>query len=77
MARYELTLSSGEKILVDHPAESTDEILAAFDGKAFVPFSEVKVGTSSVRDVLVASVQVALVRPLGGDSQGSQFRPKR
>jgi len=78
LARYELTLTNGEKVLVDHPAENTDEILAAFDGKAFVPFGEVRVGsTTAVRDVLVASAQVALVRPLGGDSQGSQFRPKR
>ncbi len=69
---------NGEKVLVDHPAESMDELLSALDGKAFVPFGEVKVGsTTAVRDVLVASEHVALIRPLGDDSQGSQFRPKR
>jgi hypothetical protein len=77
LARYEVTLTNGEKVLVDHPAESMDDIIAALDGKAFVPFGEVKVGTSAIRDILVASEHVALIRPLGDDSQGSQFRPKR
>jgi hypothetical protein len=77
LARYELTLTNGEKVLVDHPAESTDEILAAFEGKAFVPFVEVKVGSATIRDFLVASAHVTLVRPLSDYSQGSQFRSKR
>ena len=77
MARYELTLTGGEKILVDHPATAMDELLAAFEGRDFVQFAEVKPGTSSLRDIIVSSEHVALVRPLDSESQGSQFRPKR
>ena len=77
MARYELTLTGGEKILVDHPAESMDEIISALEGKAFVAFGEVKVGSAAGRDVLISTEHVALIRPLGVESQGSQFRPKR
>ena len=76
MARYELTLTGGEKILADHPAESMDEIISALEGKAFVAFAEVKVGSGG-RDVLISTEHVALIRPLGVESQGSQFRPKR
>ena len=77
MARYELTLTGGEKILVDHPATAMAELLAAFEGKDFVQFNEVKAGTATVHEVIVSSEHVALVRPLDSESQGSQFRPKR
>jgi len=77
LARYELTLTNGEKVLVDHPAETTDEILSALQGKDFVSFSEVRPGSAAVRDVLVSPQHLALIRPLSVESQGSQFRPKR
>jgi len=79
MARFEVTLSDGEKILVDHPAGGMDEILSALENKAFLLFSEVQGGSSTpARDVIVASAQVTLIRPLGERSmQGTQFRPKR
>jgi hypothetical protein len=79
MARFEVTLSDGEKILVDHPAQSMSEILAAVEGKAFLLFSEVKGGSSTpARHVIISSSQVTLIRPLDERStQGTQFVPKR
>lgn len=78
MTRFEITLSNGEKILAEHAAETTQELTAALDGKAFVSFSEVKVGTAGIREILVATAQIGLIRPLGDDRmQGSAFRPKR
>ena len=77
MARYELTLSNGEKVLVEHPADSIEKIMSAIEGKAFVQFAEVVVGTPAGRDALIATEHLALIRLLGFESQGSQFRPKR
>ena len=79
MARFEMTLSNGEKILVDHPAEGMREILPEIEGKSFLLFSEVKGGSSTpAREIIVASAQVTLIRPLGDRCmQGSDFRPKR
>lgn len=79
MARFEMTLSNGEKILVDHAAEDMDSFLAALDSSAFLMLSEVKGGSSTpARGVIVASKQITLVRPLGAQSlQGTDFRPKR
>lgn len=79
MARFELTLSTGEKILVDHAATGMTEILSEVENKAFLVLSEVMGGSSTpAREVIVASRQIALIRPLGDRSmQGSDFRPKR
>jgi hypothetical protein len=79
MARFEVSISNGEKILVDHPAVDMEEILSALESKAFLIFSEVQGGSNTpARDVIVASAQVTLIRPLGERSmQGTQFRPKR
>jgi hypothetical protein len=77
LARYELTMSNGEKILVDHSADGMDALLSIFESKDFVPFGEVKVGSAGARDIIVASEHVALIRSLGDESQGSLFRPKR
>ena len=79
MARFEMTISTGEKILVDHSAGGMQSILSELNGQGFLLFSEVKGGSSSpAREVIVASSQIALIRPLGeGNSQGSNFRPKR
>lgn len=79
MARFEMTLSDGEKILVDHPAVGMQEMLSELDAHGFLLFSEIKGGSSTpAREVIVASSQITLVRPLGDQSfQGSNFRPKR
>jgi len=79
MARFEMTLSTGETILVDHVATGMDQILAELTAHPFVLFSEVKGGSSSpAREVIVATSQIAIVRPLHGESrQGSSFVPKR
>ena len=79
MARFEVTLTTAEKILVDHPAGDMEEILSALLSKPFLMFSEVKGGSSTpAREVIVSSAQVTLIRPLGERSlQGSHFQPKR
>jgi hypothetical protein len=79
MARFEVTMSNGEKILVDHGATSMQDILTELGARGFLLFNEVKGGSSApAREVIVAAAQVALVRPLGDRSmQGSDFRPKR
>ena len=79
MARFEMTISNGEKILVDHAATDMRELLSELDGKSFVLLQEVKGGSSTpAREVIVASNQITLVRLLGDlSTQGSDFRPKR
>jgi hypothetical protein len=79
MARFQVTMSTGEKLLVDHPATSMTDILAEVGSKAFLLLSEVMGGSSTpARDVIVASRQIALIRPLGDRTmQGTDFRPKR
>jgi hypothetical protein len=78
MARFELSLANGEKILVDHTAGSMAEILTEVDGNGFLLLSEVSGGSSTAREVIVASGQITLIRLLGDRSmQGSDFRPKR
>ena len=79
MARFEMTLSNGEKILVDHTAKDVVAFLSELNCNTFLLLNEVKGGSSTpAREVIVASTQVTLVRPLGAQSlQGSTFRPKR
>jgi hypothetical protein len=79
MARFEMTLSGGERILVDHSAPAMQDILKEFAGSDFVLLSEVKGGSSTpAREIIVATRQITLIRPLGEQSlQGSDFRPKR
>jgi hypothetical protein len=79
MARFEMTISNGETILIDFPANDMPELLAELTGNAFLIGTEVKVGvTSAAREVIVASRQVTLARPADADSrQSSTFRPKR
>ena len=79
MARFEMTISNGETILIDFPASDLPELLAALVGNPFLIGTEVKPGaTSVVREVIVASGQVTLARPADADSrQSSTFRPKR
>lgn len=79
MARFEMTLSGGERILVDHAAPAMQEMLKEFAGNDFVLLSEVKGGSSTpAREIIVATRQITLIRPLDDRStQGSDFRPKR
>ncbi len=79
MARFEMTISGGEKILVDHPALAMQDILSDLSGNNFMLLSEVKGGSSTpAKEVIVATNQITLVRPLGDrEMQGSSFKPKR
>jgi hypothetical protein len=79
MARFEVSLTGGERILVDHAAPAMQQILDEVTSSAFILFSEVKGGSSTpARDVIVATRQITLIRPLGDRStQGTDFKPKR
>lgn len=79
MARFEVSLTGGERILVDHAAPAMQQILDEVAGNDFILFSEVKGGSSTpARDVIVATRQITLIRPLGDRStQGTDFKPKR
>ena len=77
MARFELTISGGEKFLVEHPAASMNELLLDLADRQFVLLDEVRSG-SAAREVIVSTRQITLVRPLAeGSMQGSGFRAKR
>jgi hypothetical protein len=79
MARLEMTLAGGEKILVDHAASDMGEILRDLARDDFMLFSEVKGGSSSpAREIIVATRQVTLVRPLHDRSaQTTDLRSKQ
>jgi hypothetical protein len=79
LARFEITMSTGEKILVDHAAMDIRGLLAELNTSAFLLCSEVSGGTSAPdRDVIVASGEVTVVRRLDMHStQSSTFRAKR
>ena len=79
MPRFEMTISNGETILIDHAAADMQGLLAELMGNAFLLAAEVKAGsTAAPREVIVASRQVTLVRAANSDSrQSSTFRPKR
>jgi hypothetical protein len=79
MARFELTLSGGEKLLVDHPAGGAAELLAAIAGKEFVLFTEIRDATSAPSyEVIVANHQIVVVRSVESASrQNTTFRAKR
>jgi hypothetical protein len=79
MARYEVTLATGEKIVVDHGAAGIGDFLAEADGKAFLMLKEITgAAAGAARDIVIASRQITMIRPLGDmSSQGSNFRPKR
>ena len=79
MARFELTISGGEKILVDHACAGMEELRKHLDGNEFILFSEVKVGSPTpIREVIISTRQITLLRPVtDGTTQGSSFRPKR
>ncbi len=79
MARFELTIVGGEKILVDHPIPAMDDMRAHLEDSGFVVFREVKAGaTGPLKEVIIATAQISLLRPLpDGSTQGSNFQPKR
>jgi hypothetical protein len=79
MARFELTMSNGETVLIDFPVTDITELRAELVGNTFLVGTEVKVGaTTTAREVIVACNQVTLARPADSDSrQSSTFRPKR
>lgn len=79
MARFELTVSGGEKLLVEHPSAAMAELIAHLADSSFVLFHEVKVGSHvPLREVIISTRQITLLRPLAdGTTQGSSFRPKR
>jgi hypothetical protein len=79
MARFEVTLVTGEKIVVEHPTPSMSDFLAEVDGKALLLFKEITgAATGASREVILASRQITMIRPLSElSTQGSNFRPKR
>ena len=79
MARYEVTLASGEKVVVDHGAAGVAELLPAIESKQLLLLREITgASAGAARDIIVASGQVTMIRPLSDtSSQGSNFRPKR
>jgi len=79
VARFEMTLCGGEKLLVEHSAATMREMHTVLDQSQFLLASEIKTGSSvPAPDILVATGQITVLRPLvEGSMQGSNFRPKR
>ena len=79
MARFEMTLSSGEKLVIDHPASGMAELAADIGGKDLLMLTEITgASAGAAREIVVASGQITVIRPLSDQStQGSNFRPKR
>ena len=79
MARFEVTISSGEKIVIDHNVTGMAELAAEIEGKQLLLSTEITGASSgAARDILIAGRQITMIRPLSDQStQGSNFRPKR
>ena len=79
MSRFEVTLASGEKIVVDHASPAMSNFLAEVDGRVFVLFKEITgAAAGASREIILATRQITMIRPLSEQStQGSNFRPKR
>jgi hypothetical protein len=79
MARFELTIAGGDKLLVDHPAREIGQLLAEITGNEFLLFTEIRDATSAPSyEVIVASRQLVMVRAVESASrQNTNFRPKR
>ncbi len=79
MARFEMTISDGEKIIIDHPTDEMQDLLLQLQSSEFLLLNEIR-GTSvgGGQEVIIASRQVTLVRTISSDSrQSTTFRPKR
>jgi hypothetical protein len=79
MARFEMTISGGERIIVDDPDDGISEFLSKLQSSDFLLLNEIR-GSSSggTQEVIVASRQIMLVRVIDSDSrQSTTFRPKR
>jgi hypothetical protein len=72
-------MTGGAKILVDHEADDMSALLSELGANAFVLYREVAGGSlTQARAIIVASGQVAVVRPLDElSTQSTTFRPKR
>jgi hypothetical protein len=79
LSRFEVTMSDGEKVLVEHAAETPEALVDELARRNFLTCGEIKSsGSVAQRDVIIAASQISLIRPLlEGSSQGSNFRPKR
>lgn len=78
MARYEVGLDGGEVLIIEHPAADLAALLGIFTENEFLLLSEIRVGSMPpVRDVLLSSRHVRIVRPLAEGAQSSTFRAKR
>jgi hypothetical protein len=66
MSRFGLTLSGGEKIIVDSPSSAMQDFRADVSAADFLMLTDIRGGDASVtHEVIVAG------------RQGSTFRPKR
>jgi hypothetical protein len=79
LSRFEVTMSDGEKLIVEHAAETPEALVEELARHSFLTCGEIKPsGSAAHRDVILAASQISLIRPLlEGSSQGSNFRPKR
>ncbi len=79
MSRFEMTISDGEKIIVDHPAPDVPGFLSELASNDFLVLMEIRGGSSGMsQEVIVATRQITLVRSIDADSrQSTTFRPKR
>lgn len=79
MARFEVTLSNGEKLVAEHGCEAIADLMAEVETKAYLLMVEIKPGVQTPpKEIMVATRQLTLIRSLdAGSMQGSNFRAKR
>jgi hypothetical protein len=79
LSRFEVTMSDGEKLIVEHGSETLEALVEALANRNFLACGEIKAsGSAAHREIIIAASQISLIRPLlEGSSQGSNFRPKR
>ena len=79
MARFEMTMAGGERVLIVHPTGGMEELVTELNSNGFLLLSELRSGSSSAaQQVIVASRHITLVRSVDDESrQNTTFRPKR
>lgn len=79
MSRFELTLSDGERILINRDGGGMQELLSDLVSSNFLLLSEIRGPTAAApEEIIVATGQITLIRAIDRDSrQNSTFRPKR